>query len=66
MFGHEKIMGIYDRSAQKIHPDGYLKSKVLPPQSLDTIKVCRVDHIFHLHRKVGKGMAVFLWYKILI
>ena len=38
-----KTKGIYDRSAQIIYPDGYLRSIVLPLQSLQTIKVCKAD-----------------------
>ena len=39
---NEKTKGIYNRSTRIIHSYGYLLILVLPPQSLETMKVCKV------------------------
>ena len=49
--------GIYNRSAQLIHPDGYLIRIVLPLQSLETIKVCKIDQIFQINIKNSSSCA---------
>ena len=44
-------------SGQNIHPDGYFINKVQPPQSLDTIKICKVDQIFQPNLKTSSSCA---------